>query len=81
MPTMTLAIPAELKKRMESHAIINWSAVARKAFEQQLRDLETLQRFAAKVKLTEAEALKFGREVNKRVSAHYRKKFKSSAVA
>ncbi len=45
MTTMTLSIPEELKQRLEEFPEINWSAVARGAFMQKVRDLEFLQKF------------------------------------
>ncbi len=37
---MTVSVPAELKHRMESHTKVNWSEVARKAFEEEMHRRE-----------------------------------------
>ncbi len=44
MPTITLAVPEDLKKAMDSSKMINWSEVARRAFIEQLKDLLELER-------------------------------------
>ena len=65
---MTLSIPTELKQRMDSLAEINWSAVAREAFDEKIRDLEFIKKFKAKSTITEKDALRLGRELNKSIS-------------
>ena len=71
MVTLTLAVPEELKKRMESFPEMNWSAVAREAFIQKIRDLEFLKKFKEKSTLTEEDALKLGKELNKKLAKRY----------
>ncbi len=44
MPTITLSVPEDLKKAMDSSKMINWSEVARRAFVEQLKDLMELQK-------------------------------------
>ncbi len=41
---MTLSVPNELKTKMESVEVINWSSVARKAFVEQLKYIEELNK-------------------------------------
>lgn len=72
MVTMTLSVPEELKKRMESFPEINWSEVARQAFKQKIADLELLRRFKAESTLTEKDALELGRKVSKKLAKRYR---------
>ena len=43
MAAITLSVPEDLKKRMESVDWINWSSVARKAFAEKLSDVEELE--------------------------------------
>jgi hypothetical protein len=71
MVTMTLAVPKELKERMESFPEINWSEVARQAFRQKIGDLEILKRFRSESTLTEKEALELGAEVSKKLAKRY----------
>lgn len=68
MVNVTLAVPADMKHKMDTFAEINWSAVAREAFDQKIRDLELIKKFKEKSTLTEADALRMGRELNKRLA-------------
>ena len=64
MVNVTLSIPQELKHKMDSFAEINWSAVARQAFDDKIKDLEFIKNFKSKSTLTAEDALKFGRELS-----------------
>jgi predicted transcriptional regulator len=62
MATMTLSVPDELKTKMEEVEVINWSSVARKAFLQQLKYMEELNKVkeiieTAKFKTKESKEL------------------------
>ena len=71
MATMTLAVPKELKERMDSFPEINWSEVARQAFRQKIQDLEFLRKFRSESTLTEEEALELGAELSKKLAKRY----------
>lgn len=43
---MNISVPASLRRRMEEHPEMNWSAVARKTFERQLQAQDVLDQFA-----------------------------------
>ena len=73
MTTLTLAVPDEMKKKMDSFPEMNWSEVARQAFMQKIEDMEFLRKFKEKSKLTEEDALRLGKEVSKSVSDRLRK--------
>lgn len=64
MVNLTLSIPQELKHKMDDFAEINWSAVARQAFDEKIKDLEFIRKFKAKSTLTEEEAIKLGKSLN-----------------
>jgi hypothetical protein len=68
MVNITLSVPNELKSKMGSFTEINWSAVAREAFDEKVRDLELIRKFKAKSTMTEEDALKLGRELNKQLA-------------
>ena len=68
MVNVTLAVPSELKQKMDSFVEINWSAVAREAFGQKIHDLELIKRFKSDSTMTEVDAVRMGRELNKRLS-------------
>ncbi len=74
MVTMTLAVPEELKHRMDTFPEMNWSEVARQAFAQRIEDLEFLKKFKQKSTLTEEDALRLGAEVSRKLSKRYRAK-------
>ncbi len=78
MTTMTLAVPEELKQKMDTFPEMNWSEVARQAFMQRIEDLEFLRKFREKSKLTEADALRMGAEVSRAVSDRLRKMAKQN---
>ncbi len=73
MPTVNLAVPEELKHKMDERGEINWSEVARQAFKQKLEDLELLEKFTARSKLTEKDAERFGKEVGEALTKRLRK--------
>ena len=64
MVNVTLSLPIELKQKMDSFAEINWSAVAREAFDEKIRDLEFLKKFKSQSKMTEEDAINLGRKLN-----------------
>src|SRR3989344_4146912 len=57
MTNLTLAVPDEIKKKMDTFPEMNWSEVARQAFKQKIEDMEFLRRFKEKSKLSEANVL------------------------
>jgi len=69
MVNVTLSIPTELKHKMDSFAEINWSAVAREAINEKIADLEFIKKFKSKSTLTEEDAIRFGKELNKNLAA------------
>lgn len=68
MVNATFSIPVDLKKKMDSFEEINWSAVAREAFNDKIHDLEFIKRFKAKSTMTEADALRLGKELNRNLA-------------
>ena len=73
MATMTLAVPSELKNKMDTFPEMNWSEIARQAFLQRVKDLEFLRKFKEDSTLTEADALRLGAELNKNLARRYHK--------
>ena len=73
MPTITLSVPEELKKEMDKSKEINWSEVARLAIREKISQLKILNSIAKKSKLTEKDALKLGKEINKSLHKKYKK--------
>ena len=71
MVNMTLSIPPELHERMKCMPDIRWSEVARRAIEQRIDDLETMNRIASKSKLTKRDV----EEISKKIKRGMAKKF------
>jgi hypothetical protein len=67
MASLTLSIPEELKHKMEHIKYVNWSAVARKAIMEKVEILEKMDKILSKSTLTEADTIKYGRIINKRI--------------
>lgn len=51
MPNMTLAVPVDLKQKMDRFKEINWSEVARQAIREKTLVLERMDRLLSKSKL------------------------------
>ena len=56
---------------MQQHKEIKWSEIARQSIEQKLDLLERMDKILEKSTLTEQDALRLGRKVNKAVAEKY----------
>jgi len=63
--TMTLAVPEDLKEQMDKMKIINWSAVAREAFEEKIHKLKLLETLTKDSKLTEKDVEEISVKIKK----------------
>ena len=75
MVVLSVSVPEELKHKMEDMDEVNWSAVARRAFEEKVKQIELLKSIAAKSKLTDKDALELGKKVNKAMHERYKKEY------
>lgn len=73
MVSITLAVAEEMKHDMDEFPEINWSAIAREAIQQRLVMLHKFREFTKDSTLTEADALKFGREVSRQAWKRHKK--------
>ena len=73
MPNMTLAIPADLKEKMDHFKEINWSEVARQAIRQKAILLEKMNQLLSKSRLSELEAETYGARIKKSVLKKHKK--------
>ncbi|SFR97364.1 hypothetical protein SAMN05216559_1839 [Halomicrobium zhouii] len=55
MPTVTINVDDDLKAQMEDHPEINWSEIARSAFEEKIDDLEMMNRLTSDSELTDED--------------------------
>ncbi len=76
MPTLTLAIPGELKKEMNDLPELNWSEIAREAIIEKIREYKIFKSIVAKSKLTQKDALELGKKVNEGLYKSYERKLK-----
>lgn len=65
MSIMSVSIPNDLKDKMNHIDEINWSAIARKAFEEKIREIEFLKEISKKSKLTKKDADELINKINK----------------
>jgi hypothetical protein len=72
MSNITVSVPDELKQEMESFRIINWSEVARESFVKKIQQLKILESFTKESELTQADALRLGRQVNEALAKRYK---------
>ncbi len=68
MTNITFAVPEELHIIMRKHKEIKWSEVARSALWNQAKKVELMEKILSKSKLTEEDALKIGRKINKGIA-------------
>jgi predicted CopG family antitoxin len=65
MANMTLSIPDELHKKMKKMSDIRWSEVARRAIEERINDLETMNKLASKSKLTKKDVDEISKKIKR----------------
>ena len=65
MGTVSVSVPDELKEKMTHMEEINWSAVARKAFEEKVNQVELMKKISNKSKLSEKDAFEISNKINK----------------
>ncbi|MDO8626940.1 MAG: hypothetical protein Q7K42_00610 [Candidatus Diapherotrites archaeon] len=75
MPTLTLAVPKDLKTEMDSLPELNWSEVARDAIAKKIAEYKLFKSIVAKSKLKEKDALAIGKVVNTDLYSEYKKRF------
>ena len=68
---MTLALPDTMKRRIEEHPEINWSEIARQAILKKIDELAFVREFTRDSTMTEEDAAKLGRQLNKKVAKRY----------
>ena len=76
MANLTIAISDELRKELSEFKIMNWSEVAREAFEKKIVQLRILESFSKDSELTQEDALRLGRKVNEALSKRFSKRSK-----
>lgn len=70
MPTAVLTIPEEVKKELKEFVWVNWSEVGKEELleqEEKIKLLDELDELTKHSKLTDEDALRLGRKVNKAI--------------
>ncbi len=71
MVNMTITIPKEMKNDLDLFPEINWSEVARQAFRSKVEDMKLLMEFKKNSTMTEEDALRLGKKVNRSLHKRY----------
>ncbi len=71
---MTLSIPEELYKRIKDNTSINWSDLARHAFEDYLNKIDLANKISNTSELTEQDVLEIGELIKERAWKRHMKK-------
>ena len=74
MPNMTLALPVELKAKMDQFKEINWSEVARQAIREKTMLLDRMNHMLSHSKLAEPEMEYHAVKIKKVVSKKHKSK-------
>lgn len=75
MPTLTLAIPKDLKAKMDKLPEINWSEIARKAISEKIIEYSLFKSIVAKSKFSEKDAKEIGTKINDSLYKAYKKRY------
>lgn len=65
MPNVTVSVDDDLKEKMNQHPEINWSEVARQAFQEKLEDLELMEQIASESQLTEEDVEELSEKIDR----------------
>ena len=68
MANMTLSIPKDLHRKMKMHKELRWSNIARKAFENKVKELEIVEKILSKSRLTEEDAESIGNKIKHEIA-------------
>jgi len=71
MATLSVSVPDDMKKRMENMEEINWSAVARKAFEDKIEQVEFIKNIGNKSRLSKKDAEEIAKKIDRNVSKRF----------
>ncbi|HIG93373.1 MAG: hypothetical protein QT02_C0011G0036 [archaeon GW2011_AR9] len=72
MGTLSVSVPDDLKVQMEELDEVNWSAVARKAFEEKVKEVEFVRSIVKKSKLTPQDADEIATKINKSMARKFK---------
>ncbi|MBI2136088.1 hypothetical protein HYU06_03385 [Candidatus Woesearchaeota archaeon] len=76
MPTLTLAISADLKNEMDTMPELNWSEIAREAIAKKASEFKLFKAIVAKSKLKQEDAIVIGEKIKEDIYREYKKRLK-----
>jgi hypothetical protein len=71
MAIVSVSISDELKTKMEELDVINWSAVARNAFANKIKEVDLIKNLTANSKLTEKDVKEISEKIDKKASKKF----------
>ncbi len=74
MTNVTIAVPNDLKSKLDNYPEINWSEVARQAWRQKLQLLATFDLITANSKATDKDVERLSKKIKKGIADSYEKK-------
>ena len=72
MVSITLSVPVDLKRDMDSFPEMNWSAVAREAIKKRIEMMQRFKEFTKDSTLTEEDAIRLGRMINANIAKKHK---------
>ncbi len=76
MVNVTIAVPEDLKKKMDARPEMNWSEIARQAWGKKIETLNCLDELTADVDISDEEILRISRKINQTAARRHDEDFK-----
>lgn len=74
MASVSVSVPDEMKQKLEQFDTVNWSAVARKAFANELSKLELMDKLTSKSKATDKDVEELSKKIKANVAKWHNQK-------
>ena len=71
MTIISVSVPSELKEKMQALDEVNWSGVARKAFENEVHDRILFKEIVNKSKLTEKDVESMSKDIKRNMTKKF----------
>ncbi len=72
MATISVSVSDELRNQILAFDEVNWSAVARRSFEEKIKEMQFLKQLAQKSRLTEKDAEDISRKIHDSMAKRFR---------
>ena len=71
MASVSVSVSDDMKRKLEEFDTVNWSAVARKAFESQLSKLEFMDKLTSKSKATDKDIVELSNKIKEGITKRH----------